>query len=96
MGFDAFEQFKNGVQGNGLRGHRHAGQTHARSQGAACSHAFAQMQFLGTQPHGVTKGVGVLQSALKNLCVLQSHFGLAETYATGFCQLNHFSQHFAF
>ena len=55
MGFGAFEQFKDGVQGNGFCGYGYARQTHACGQGATGRHTFAQMQFLRTQPHGVAK-----------------------------------------
>ena len=88
-------QLKNRVQSNGLSGHRHAAQAHARSQRAAGGDAFTQMQILRAQPNGVAKRAGVLHGAHQHLGVGDANFGLAKSYASGLKQLQHFGQHLA-
>ena len=87
-------QLKNRVQGDGLGGHRHAAQAHARSQRAAGSDALAQMQFLRTQPDRVAKRPRVLHGAHQHLGVGDTDLGLAKAHASGFAQLQHLGQHF--
>ena len=71
---------EDGVQGNGLCGHRHAAQTQSGGEWAAGCDAFAQMHFLRTQPYGVAKSGGVLQGALQHLRVFQRNFSLAKAH----------------